>query len=112
MECVDIYPYLEGTEVKRITNLMLKKIQIHANEMRILGAINDVPWENLKIDEVVCVSNNYADFSNGKYANRHFSGIEDNLFSVFMDGKSSATTNQTNTFDYALPKELYLSLIN
>jgi hypothetical protein len=112
LDAIELYPHLAvtGVEMKRITDLMLEKMAEHNKQMSVLIAITQIPWENLKVDEVICVSDDLNKFIAGDHGVVHFRGLEGNgLVSAYRSGKSSAT-NTDNYFDnwkYALPIEVY-----
>jgi hypothetical protein len=115
LDAIEFYPHLAvtGTKMKRLTDLMLLKMAEHNKQMQVLIAMANVPWENLKVDEVVYVSDDLQSFIAGTYYKRHFRDINgNNLFSVYSDGASSQTSGGgTREYKYALPVEAYKSLI-
>lgn len=114
LDCVDIYPYLPGTEMKRITDLMIERMEANAKEVRALTAINSVNWGNLKVDEVVYVADDFNNFVSGQASPYHFCKLSDNddKFVVFSCGKSSATSTGQSDYRFALPKVAYQELMS
>lgn len=116
LDAKDIYPHLQGTEMKRITSLMLDRMSAHNKEMALLIAMTQVNWENLKVDEVVCVTDDLGGFVSGNVYVRHFKGLnpDNKKIASYIDGMSSATSKdgRANEHKFALPKEAYDKLIS
>lgn len=116
LDAIELYPHLAvtGAEMKRITDLMLEKMAEHNKQMSVLIAITQVPWENLKVDEVIYASDDLEVFISGKCSAMHFKELASgSLISTYRNGKSSATNieNYFDTYKYALPSELYKKII-
>lgn len=101
------YPNLEGTEMHHINKLIITQMRRHAVEMEMLLAIQEVPWENLKVDEPVYVGDNLETFCSGEAVLAHFSGVTDKRFEVFSEGRSSTTFTRKHGYFFCLPKTIY-----
>lgn len=111
LDAVDVYPYLTGIKMDRILNLILSKIDAHNKDIQVLVAMSKVPWANLKVDEIVYVSDDFDAFTKGKAIVRHYCQIDSNdEFQVYSDGKSSATTMSVSNYKYSMPKSDYEKL--
>ena len=104
---------LKGDEMKIIQQEINDLHDDYSLKIRVLLAINAINWENLAVDEVLCVGNYFDDFYKGSTDKRHFFGVTEDKFECFNSGKSSktASASEKSIYDYALPEVEYNKLI-
>jgi hypothetical protein len=108
------YYNLEGTEMNRITDLIVSQVEKHAQVIRVLAEINKVPWDTLKVDEPVVVFYELDDFCNGtgaRIAHFHSFNKTNELINAWQDGTTSITGKDFVAYKYALPQALHKELI-
>ena len=105
---------LQVTEMNRITNLIVAQVEKNAKLVKVLAAINKVPWDSIKIDEPVICSDDLHEFCSGVNKKpAHFAKFdkERESISVFANGTSSLTGDIMRDYKFALPQSLYKEFI-